>query len=81
MEAPYGTALKASAQHFTPFGAGPTSISATSPAVAPELKNIPPGPEWVRVALERLFIDPIPAQMESLEQVLQDFAADLIIGD
>ncbi|MEJ0094698.1 MAG: nucleotide disphospho-sugar-binding domain-containing protein [Methylocella sp.] len=45
------------------------------------MKNIPPGPEWVRVALERLFIDPVPAQMEGLEQVLRDFAADLIIGD
>ncbi len=81
MEAPYETALKASAQHFAPFRGGADPDLRDVPAVAPELKNIPPGPEWVRVALERLFVDPIPAQMEGLEQVLRDFAAELIIGD
>jgi len=51
------------------------------PAVVPELKNIPPGPEWLRVAIERLFVDTIPAQHEGLRQVLQDFPADVIVGD
>ena len=31
-------------------------------SVAPELKDIPPGLEWFRVAIERIFIDSIPAQ-------------------
>src|ERR1700736_1916300 len=33
-------------------------------SVVPELKNLPPGPEWLRVAIERVFVDTIPAQHE-----------------
>jgi MGT family glycosyltransferase len=49
--------------------------------VAPELKTIPPGLEWFRVAMERVFVDAIPAQHKGMQQVLQDFPADIIIGD
>jgi hypothetical protein len=35
-------------------------------ATAPELKLIPPGLEWLRVALERLFIERIVPQHESM---------------
>ena len=31
--------------------------------------------------IERLFVDTIPAQHKGLEQVLRDFAAEIIIGD
>ena len=47
----------------------------------PELRNVPPGPEWLRFALERVFVDNIPAQYKGLEEVLRDFPADIIIGD
>ncbi len=47
----------------------------------PELKGIPPGPEWLRIAMERLFVDTVPAQHEGLQQVLREFPADIIIGD
>jgi MGT family glycosyltransferase len=50
-------------------------------SAVPELKNIPPGPEWLRVAVERLFVDTVPAQHKGLRQVLQDFPADVIIAD
>ncbi len=50
-------------------------------AIAPELKNIPPGPEWLRVALERFFVDTITPQYRGLRQVLRDFPADVIVGD
>jgi len=50
-------------------------------SVVPELKDIPPGPEWMRTAIEGIFVDPIPAQHRGLEQVLHDFPADVIIGD
>jgi MGT family glycosyltransferase len=50
-------------------------------SVAPELKNTPPGLEWLRIAMERLFVDPIPAQHKGLRQVLRNFPADVIIGD
>jgi MGT family glycosyltransferase len=50
-------------------------------SVAPELKSMAPGPDWLRVALERVFVDTIPAQHEGLQQVLRDFPADVVIGD
>jgi hypothetical protein len=48
---------------------------------APELAELPPGYEWLRVAMERFFIDLLPAQHTGLQQVLQDFPADVILGD
>jgi MGT family glycosyltransferase len=48
---------------------------------APELKSIPPGPEWLRVACERIFVETIPAQYQGLRQALDRFAADAIVGD
>jgi MGT family glycosyltransferase len=48
---------------------------------APELAELPPGYEWLRVAMERIFIDLLPAQHMGLQQVLQDFPADVILGD
>jgi MGT family glycosyltransferase len=50
-------------------------------SVAPELKDIPPGLEWLRVALKRIFVDPVPAQHQGLLQVLQEYQADVIVGD
>jgi hypothetical protein len=55
--------------------------SARFESVAPELKSIPPGPDWLRVAAERVFVDTVPAQHKGLQQVLGNFAADVIIGD
>jgi MGT family glycosyltransferase len=49
--------------------------------IAPGLRNITPGPEWLRVALERLFVDTIPAQCAGVQQALRDFRADVIVGD
>jgi MGT family glycosyltransferase len=50
-------------------------------AVAPELKDIAPGLEWLRVALERIFVDTIPAQHAGMRRALHDFPADIIVGD
>ena len=50
-------------------------------SVVPELKSIPPGLEWMRVACERIFVDAIPAQHQGLRQALQKFSADVIVGD
>jgi hypothetical protein len=50
-------------------------------SVVPELKSIQPGPDWLRVAMERIFVDTVPAQHKGLQQVLLDFPADVIIGD
>ncbi|MBR1159669.1 glycosyltransferase [Bradyrhizobium elkanii] len=48
---------------------------------APELKTEPPGFKWLRIALERFFIDNIAAQHRGVQSVLQDFPADVILGD
>ena len=48
---------------------------------APELTEIPPGYEWLRVAMERFFIDMLPAQHMGLQQALQEFPADVILAD
>ena len=50
-------------------------------SVAPELKNTPPGLEWFRVAIERFFLDHIPAQHRGLLQAVQECRADVIVGD
>ena len=50
-------------------------------SVAPELKHIPPGFEWRRVAIKRFFVDPLPAQHQGLLQGLQECQADVIVGD
>jgi MGT family glycosyltransferase len=49
--------------------------------VVPELRDITPGPEWLHVALERIFVDTIPAQHAGLRRALRVFPADIIVGD
>ena len=49
--------------------------------MAPELKDIPPGLEWFRVAIERIFVDSIPAQHRGQLQALEQCQADVIVGD
>jgi MGT family glycosyltransferase len=50
-------------------------------AVAPELKDIPPGLEWFRIAIERIFVDSLPAQHQGLLQALEECQANVIVGD
>jgi UDP:flavonoid glycosyltransferase YjiC (YdhE family) len=49
--------------------------------VAPELKNTPPGPQWLRISLERVFVDSVRPQHEGIREVLRDFPADAIVAD
>jgi MGT family glycosyltransferase len=50
-------------------------------SVVPELRTMPPGAERRRLSLNRIFIDPIPAQYRTLQQILQSYSADVVIGD
>jgi UDP:flavonoid glycosyltransferase YjiC (YdhE family) len=50
-------------------------------SLVPELKAIPPGLEWLRVAFERIFVDAIPAQHQGLLEALRQFPADVIVAD
>jgi MGT family glycosyltransferase len=49
-------------------------------SVVPELKDIPPGLEWFRVAILHL-LDRVPPQHQSLLQAVQECQADVIVGD
>jgi len=66
---------------FRPFSAAADLNLGDAGSVAAELQAIPPGPEWLRIAIERRFIDTIPEQHEDTRQVLRDFPADVVIGD
>jgi UDP:flavonoid glycosyltransferase YjiC (YdhE family) len=66
---------------FQPLPAGADLDLRDILSVVPELKDIAPGLEWLRVAIERLFVDTVPVQHKGLEQVLRDFPAEIVIGD
>ena len=80
-----GTALRERIEgigaQFQPLPGGADFDLRDIVSVVPELKNIPPGLEWLRVAIERLFVDTVPVQHKGLQQVLRDFPADIVIGD
>jgi MGT family glycosyltransferase len=80
-----GSALRSPIEHigarFYPFPAGADFDLRDFATVAPELKAIPPGLEWFRVAMERIFVDAIPGQHKGMQQLLQDFPAEIIVGD
>jgi MGT family glycosyltransferase len=48
---------------------------------ADEIRTIPPGPQLLRIAVERFFVDTIPGQHSGIQQVLREFPADIIISD
>lgn len=50
-------------------------------SVVPELKSMPPGLDWLRIACERLFVDTVAAQHQGLRETLANFAADIVIVD
>src|SRR3984885_4883691 len=39
---------------------------------ADEIRTIPPGPQLLRVAVERFFVDTIPGQHSGIQQVLRE---------
>jgi UDP:flavonoid glycosyltransferase YjiC (YdhE family) len=47
----------------------------------PDWQQIPPGPDRMRYTFERVYMDAIPAQSEGLRRALQEFPADVILGD
>ena len=47
----------------------------------PELKVMSPGPDLLRIVMERIFVDNIPGQHEGLQRLLHSFGPDVIIGD
>lgn len=56
-------------------------INANEIVMSDEVKAAPLGPQWRRLVIERLFVDPIPGQYSGMHKVLREFPADVIIGD
>jgi MGT family glycosyltransferase len=46
-----------------------------------EIRAAPPGPEMLRLILDRAFADYMLPQYESVKEALREFPADIIIGD
>jgi UDP:flavonoid glycosyltransferase YjiC (YdhE family) len=64
----FRTRVEASGAEFFPLPLD-ADFDPTDPfAQIPELKALPPGFEWMRVAMERVFVDKIPAQHEGLQR-------------
>ena len=69
---------------FRPLPAGATPDFQDIASFVPELKCLPDGtPRLVRsrIVLGRVFIDTIPLQHESLQQILRDIPVDAVIAD
>jgi MGT family glycosyltransferase len=73
--------IEAIGAEFRPFQAGADVDLRDVDAAFPERKAVPAGLERVRFDMEHIFINPVPAQHESIQAVLQDFPADVIIVD
>ena len=50
-------------------------------AAFPDFTSIPPGLPMTRFYFERVFADPMPDQYKSLQRVLKNFSADVILTD
>ncbi len=73
--------VEAAGMKFHPLPAGADLDTRDILALAPELKDLPPGPEQTCAVVNRFFVDTIPGQHKGLQQVLQDFPADVIAAD
>ena len=66
---------------FHPFPAGADFDMRSIPMEASAAKHLAPLPEQVRARRERIFVAPVPAQHEGLQQALREFPADVVIAD
>jgi UDP:flavonoid glycosyltransferase YjiC (YdhE family) len=77
----YRDRVEASGAKFFPLPEAANFDPSNPFSRAPELKTIPPGFEWLRVACQRLFVDTVAPQHEGMLQTLQKFPADIIVAD
>ena len=73
--------IEAAGLRFRPFPVGADLDLRDVAAAFPELTQMPIGMERMRLTLERVFIDCIAPQHEGLQEALQDFPADVVVGD
>jgi MGT family glycosyltransferase len=70
--------IEGSGAEFRPLPPGADLDFRDLLVAVPQLKGIPPGLEWLRIALEHAFVDTVRPQHEGL---LRNFPADVIVAD
>lgn len=73
--------IEAAGATFHPFPKEADFDLRYADAIFPEFKTMAPGLDMSRFYMERVIIDPVPAQYEGVKQVLQTFPADVLLGD
>lgn len=75
------TSVEASGARFLPLGPGADLDLTRIEEVLPERASLPPGPEQLRYNFERIFLDPMPAQAQTLREIIAADAPDIIVVD
>ena len=74
-------AVEASGARFLPFDPGADLDLTRIEDVLPERASLPPGPEQLRYNFERIFLDPMPAQAETLRRIIATDRPDIVVVD
>lgn len=73
--------IEAAGLKFYAFPKGADFDLRNMDAEFPELRHIPAGPEMTRFYMENTLIGPIPSQHDGLKRAIDDFGADVVLGD
>lgn len=73
--------VEKSGARFLPLAAGADIDLTRIEDVLPERASLPPGPEQLRYNFERIFLDPMPAQAETLHRLVASERPDIIVVD
>lgn len=73
--------VEKSGARFLPLAPGADIDLTRIEDVLPERASLPPGPEQLRYNFERIFLDPMPPQAETLRRIIASEGPDIIVVD
>ncbi|MCJ2086214.1 glycosyltransferase [Methylobacterium sp. E-005] len=73
--------VEKSGARFLPLAAGADIDLTRIEDVLPERASLPPGPEQLRYNFERIFLDPMPPQAETLRRIIASERPDIVVVD
>jgi MGT family glycosyltransferase len=73
--------VEASGARFVPLASGADIDFTRVEEVLPERASLPPGPEQLRYNFERIFLDPMPPQAETLRRIIAADRPDIVVVD
>ncbi|CAM3232727.1 MULTISPECIES: glycosyltransferase [Methylobacterium] len=73
--------VEKSGARFLPLAAGADIDLTRIEDVLPERASLPPGPEQLRYNFERIFLDPMPPQAETLRRIIASERPNIIVVD